>query len=802
MSANLDAQQQVRVVKAPPTTPGSLYTANRAPLLPSALCKLPISSITPRGWLENMLRLEADGMTGRLEEISPWCKFEGNAWASPTGEGDNGWEELPYWLKGYGDLGYVLKDETVIKGARKWIDGVLSSQREDGWFGPRNLLTGVDGKPDLWPNMLMLNALQSFYEATGDERVLPFMARYFRWELNYPEQDFLAGFWPNVRAGDNIESILWLYNRTGEKWLLDVAEKVHRRAADWTKGVASWHGVNITQSFREPAMHYIQAKDPKFLQAAERNYATVMGLYGQVPGGGFGADENCRPGYGDPRQGFETCSIVEFMHSFEMLTKITGDPAWADRCEEIAFNTFPASMTPDLKALHYLTAPNMISLDPGNKAPGIQNGGTMLSYSPYGVYRCCQHNVSHGWPYYAEELWLATADRGLCASLYAASEVTAKVADGTSVTIREQTEYPFEQTIRLRVSTAAPVRFPLYLRVPRWCAKAAVKVNAQAVSVTAEPLSYIVLDREWKNGDRVTLELPMEVSVRVWQKNKGAVSVDRGPLTYSLEIGEKWAKYGGTDGWPELALTPTTPWNYGLVLSPKSPASSLQVVAKAGPVAAQPFTPETTPVTIRAKAKRIPAWQADANGLISVLQQSPAQSDQPEETVTLIPMGCARLRIAAFPTVGAALEGQRWAAPPAPPLASWCNPGDSVLAMNDGIEPANSNDQGIPRFTWWDHRGTKEWVQYNYDKPRKVSGVAVYWFDDTGSGSCRVPKSWQLLYRDGEAWKPVKAKGEFGVKRDTYNRVDFEPVSATGLRIEVELQPEVSGGILEWKVFE
>jgi hypothetical protein len=125
-----------------------------------------------------------------------------------------------------------------------------------------------------------------------------------------------------------------------------------------------------------------------------------------------------------------------------------------------------------------------------------------------------------------------------------------------------------------------------------------------------------------------------------------------------------------------------------------------------------------------------------------------------------------------------------------------------VLAINDGIEPANSNDQGIPRFTWWDHRGTKEWVQYNYDKPRKVSGVAVYWFDDTGSGSCRVPKSWQLLYRDGEAWKPVKAKGEFGVKRDTYNRVDFEPVSATGLRIEVELQPEVSGGILEWKVFE
>ena len=109
------ADDNVQVVpKIPTASSGGLYTANRAPLAPSPLVKLPIGAITPKGWLRHQLELERDGMTGHLAEISPWCKFEGNAWASPQGKGHNGWEEMPYWLKGYGDLGYVLNDERII----------------------------------------------------------------------------------------------------------------------------------------------------------------------------------------------------------------------------------------------------------------------------------------------------------------------------------------------------------------------------------------------------------------------------------------------------------------------------------------------------------------------------------------------------------------------------------------------------------------------------------------------------------------------------------------------------------------
>jgi len=198
----------VRAAKAPPADVSNKhYPTNRAPLKPSPFVQLPIGNVEPRGWLREMLLLEAKGMTGRLPEISKWCKIEGNAWSSKDGQGHSSWEEAPYWLKGYGDLGYVLKDEKIIAETKKWVDGILANQREDGWFAPRELLKRDNGKPDLWPPMLALNVLQSWHEATGDERVLSFMANYFRWQQNLPDEQFLAGYWQKMRGGDNLESV-------------------------------------------------------------------------------------------------------------------------------------------------------------------------------------------------------------------------------------------------------------------------------------------------------------------------------------------------------------------------------------------------------------------------------------------------------------------------------------------------------------------------------------------------------------------------------------------------------------------
>lgn len=811
-----------RLDTIPAATRTSLYVSNREPLAPSPLVKLPIGSITPRGWLRRMLEIERDGMTGHLKEISPWLNFEKSSWADPQGRGHYGWEEMPYWLKGYGDLGYVLKDPAIIAEARRWIEAAMASQREDGYFGPREMLTALDTKtPDMWPHMLMLNAMQSYHEATGDKRVLDTMTRYFHWQDGLPPEDFGAGYWPQVRMGDNIESIYWLYNRTGDAFLLGLATKIFDHSARWDKDVINWHNVNVAQGFRTPAIYWMQTRQPGLLAGAERNYEKVMGLYGQFPGGGFAGDENCRPGYGDPRQGFETCGMVEFMHSFEMLTKIAGAPAWADRCEDVAFNSFPASMSADQRALHYLTSANMVQLDHGNKAPGIGNSGTMFSYSPFEVYRCCQHNHSHGWPYYAEELWLGTGDGGLCASLYAASEVTARVADGRQVNIAEETAYPFGESVNLKVTFPDPaagsggdagVSFPLYLRVPGWCQGMKVSVNREPAS--ADPgkgAGYLRIDRAWKSGDVVAVSLPMEVQVRHWQKNKDSVSVNRGPITYALKIDETRKPYGDhKSDWAEYDVYAGSPWNYGLVFDdPANEAKAFQVVSNDHPGDGLPFTPETAPLELKAKARRIDAWQQDKTGLLLPLQASPARTSEPVEQVSLIPMGAARLRISAFPTASDAPGAHEWVTPAQPkplpykPSASFCCPTDTVDALCDGALLQASADESIPRMTWWDHQGTSEWVQYDLGSVTQVSGVSVYWFDDTGTGRCRVPQSWKVMYQQDGQWLPVTLGGAnltYGTVLDQFNVVSFAPVRTSALRVQVELQPGSSGGILEWQV--
>lgn len=656
-AASLSGGAKVKFINSLPTRgENSFYTGNKPPLLPRPLIKLPPGQVKPDGWLKKQLELMADGFTGRLTELSEFCKSENNAWLNPNGIGEHGWEEVPYWLRGFIDLGYVLGDERIIKESLIWIEGILSSQRPDGYFGPQSNLEHMD----LWPNMVALYALRSFYEVTGDKRVLPFMSRYFKWQMSVPFESLLHGSWQKVRGGDNLDSIYWLYNRTLEKWLLDAARVNHERTSDWTGGIASWHGVNFGQCFREPGQFYQQTGDIRYLKATERNYDTMMGIYGQVPGGGFGADENAREGYTGPRQGTETCTWAELMWSHEMLGAITGDTRWFDRCEEVAFNSLPASMTPDLKGLHYLTCPNQVQLDQANKAPMIQNSGNMFAYDPYG-FRCCQHNVGFAWPYFTEHLWMATLDNGLAAPMYSPCTVTAKVGYGATVTITEHTDYPFSDVVEFRISVAKPVRFPLYLRIPGWCTNPQLRLNGNALTPNGKADKWIVIERTWNDKDNLKLVLPMEIRIKTWEKNRNTVSVYRGPLIYSLKIGEKWVRYGGTDKWPAYEVFPTTPWNYGLVIDKSNPSSSFEVVQERKSKAdEQPFALETAPLVLRAKGKRIPQWGPEGNGLIEEVQPSPVKSNEPVEDIFLIPMGCARLRITAFPVIGEGADAVEW----------------------------------------------------------------------------------------------------------------------------------------------
>jgi hypothetical protein len=661
------------VQRIPHTVSNSFYTNNRKPLEPLSLIKLPVGSIQPGGWILKYLQLQREGLTGKLGEISAWLEKKNNAWFSGTGKGDHGWEEVPYWLKGYGDLGYILNDKSIIDETKLWIEKVFQSQRPDGFFGPggveRNSQNQIVKIPDLWPNMIMLWCLQSYYEYSNDKRVIPFMTNYFHWQSGVPDSLLLKTYWENSRGGDNLYSIYWLYDHTGEKSLLDLGTKIFNNTADWHQknSLPNWHNVNIAQCFREPATYYMQTKDSSLLSATYNDFYLVRNLYGQVPGGMFGADEDARKGFTDPRQAVETCGMVEQMSSDEILTGITGDPMWADNCENVAFNTYPAAVMPDFRGLRYLTAPNMVVSNSRNHSPGIENSGPFLTMNPFSS-RCCQHNHSQGWPYYEEHLWMATPDNGVAAILYNSSEVKVKVGNriGQTVRLKQITNYPFDENIRIEVSAPSPVSFPLYLRIPRWCSNAKVTVNGEPVNINATASSYIQLENKWMQGDVIELKLPMKLSIHKWTENKSSVSVNYGPLTFSLKIGEyykkvnskesatgdsKWQANADQAKWPAYDIYPTSMWNYGLVLNNEPASDQFEITRRPWPKSDFPFTQQDVPILLKAKGKLIPSWTLDQYGLCDVLPQSPVDVDTRETEIELIPLGAARLRISAFPVV-------------------------------------------------------------------------------------------------------------------------------------------------------
>ncbi|GAO41550.1 beta-L-arabinofuranosidase domain-containing protein [Flavihumibacter petaseus] len=638
------------------------YTGNRAPLLKNYFTRLPVTAFRPGGWLLRQLELQREGLTGHLGEISIWLSKSDNAWLNKEGKGKWGWEELPYWLKGYGDIAYVLNDKKMIAETKFWIDKVLENQRPDGDFGPDVV---KNGSRDLWTNMPMLWCLQSYYSYSGDQRVIDFMTKYFRFEAALPDDKFLEDYWEKSRGGDNLLSVYWLYNITGDTFLLDLATKIDRNTADWRQenNLPNWHNVNIAQCFREPATYYLQSAKESDRQASYRNFALVKEKFGQVPGGMWGGDENSRTGYSDPRQAIETCGMVEQMTSDQYMLQFTGDTRWADHCEDVAFNSFPAAFMPDYKSLRYLTAPNMVQSDQANHAPGIDNNGPFLMMNPFSS-RCCQHNHAAGWVYYAESAWMATPDNGLAVQLYTEGNLKAKAGGGTPIEIITKTHYPFDNTIQFQVICGEQVDFPLYLRIPDWCAHPVVKVNGRTLSVTGDDKGYLKLKGSWKNGDKVTLQLPMAVRLQEWKANKNSVSVNYGPLSFSLKIDEnykqrdsketaigdsRWQESADATKWPSWEIFPGNAWNYGLYLDKYDALRSVSVVKKEWPKDNNPFRNDAAPIVMTVKGKLIPGWKIDQYGLCDTLPQSPVVSKEPVTELTLVPMGGARLRIAAFP---------------------------------------------------------------------------------------------------------------------------------------------------------
>ncbi len=635
------------------------YVSTPSPMQPQSLISLPSGTIKPAGWLRTMLELQKDGLNGRLAEVSPWLDKEGNAWLNPE-NGKHGWEEVPYWIKGYSELAYCLDDKDMISESKFWIEAILNSQKENGNFGPISLSTDPNAKLDIWPNMLALWILQSYYEYSSDERVIGFMTNYCRFLASIPDELLLEDYWGNSRAGDNLWSVIWLYSRTQNPELLELAHKIHRNTANWTKPntLPNWHNVNIAQCFREPATYFMVTKDSSMLRASYNVQRFIRQISGQVPGGMFGADENARLGSIDPRQAVEVCGMAEQACSDEMMLTFCSDPYWAENIEDVLFNTYPCSFSEDFKELRYFTAPNMVTSDTLNHSPGIQNAGPFYCISPvFG--RCCHHNHGFAWPYYNNHLLYATPDDGIASVIFNSCSANILVADSKKIGVNITTDYPFDETITYEFSMEdSDATFPFYIRIPAWTKGATVSINGN--SINAQAGKYMKISRTWKNGDKLVANFPMHISNRVWQANRNSVSIDYGPLTLSLKIKENTEKFCiskvsvissssrvmtmDEDKWPVYNITAGSPWNYSINPSTVSLKSKNKLQE-----GVNPFTQENIPLLFTAKGRIVPSWTIDEYNLCGMLPFDDDPRSDKVDDIELIPMGAARLRISAFP---------------------------------------------------------------------------------------------------------------------------------------------------------
>jgi hypothetical protein len=627
---------------------------NRSPLHPASMHLLPLTSIRPKGWLERQLRIQADGLSGHLDEL--WSDVGPNsAWLGGTGEA---WERGPYFLDGLVPLAYLLNDAKLKTKVQKWVDWTLTHQRPDGSIGP---LTNQDW----WPRMIMLKALTQYQEATGDPRVIPVMQRYFAFQARELSKRPLLD-WGKYRWQDELVSVLWLYNRTGDPFLLNLASDLHDQGYDWKQQFDHFeytqktnrsilegrgaglpdramqtHGVNNAMALKMSPVWSLVSGSGEDRNAIYQQIKALDEFHG-IPNGMFSADEHIAGT--DPSQGIELCAVVESMFSYELIAADLGDPLFGDRLEKVAFNALPGTFRDDMWSHQYDQQPNQIACTRRSRQWST-NGVDANLYGLTPEFGCCTANMHQGWPKLATSLWMGTADDGLAAVAYAPSEVDAVVDHDVKVHIAEDTEYPFREIVQLTVNPATPVKFPLKLRIPAWASGATVAVNGSPVTDVRSG-AYLVISREWKTGDRVQAKLPMPPRLSRWENN--SIAVERGPLVFSLRIGESWTKLDEDALAPDWEVRPTTPWNYGLVVDAAHPATSIKVVE--APIGSYPFSESAPPVELRVRARLVPEWQA-VDGSAGPLPKSPVKSLSLEETVTLVPYGAAKLRITAFPEI-------------------------------------------------------------------------------------------------------------------------------------------------------
>ena len=685
-----------------------------------------------------------------------------------------------------------------------YLDSVIaliaSAQERDGYlYTPRKLMDSTyappggkerwvgekDGSHELYCLGHLYEAAAAHYQATGKRNLL---------DVALKSADLICNtFGPNKRhevPGHQVIEIglCKLYRITGEEKYLRLAKffldergnaKGHELIGEYAQDhkpvveqdSAVGHSVRAAYMYAGMADVAALTGDASYVKAIDRIWKDVVDSKMYLTGGigATGGNEGFSNPYALPNLSAycETCAAIANALWNERMFLLHGDAKYLDVVERIIYNGFLSGVSLEGNRFFY---PNPLE---------SFRGADRVAW--FGC-ACCPPNVVRFVPSIAGYIY-AQDGNNIFVNLFIGGESTIKLENRT-VTIKQVTNYPWDGSVRLMVEPDKAGPFVVRVRIPGWAQnrpvpsdlyryldknneQVSIKVNGVTIAWTMDR-GFAVLSRTWKKGDVVELNLPMPVRRVVANEklldDRGRVAFERGPIVFCAE-------------WPDN--------KNGNVIN--------LVVPDNAPLHTQ-FRKDLLDGVQIVQTSAIPVRRTLEKGVVT----------DPLQDFTAIPYYAWANRGMGQMIVWPAREVSAARPLPAPTIAylSTVTASDKrrADAVNDQFEPQNSNDHTIPYLHWWPRKGTTEWVQYDFKKEESVSRTEVYWFDDTGDGECRLPKSWRVLYKAGDEWKPVENLVPYEIEKDRYCTARFTPVKTTALRVEVQLVPDFSAGMYEWKV--
>ena len=613
----------------------------------SVLQDIGIEGMKAEGWMKEVLTTQRNGLTGHIQVAG--APFDKEGWGDATQKKMDRWEDFEqtgYWADGALRCGYLIDDPELTQRVKEWIDFQIDHPKEDGFIGPE--------LHNLWPHVVFFRVIMAEYSRNPSPKIIKALSNHYKnaarsqtlIKTGGPEWDF------NERTMLHIEMLCWLYQQTNDAFFIEKAENTYKafcsRKSPFTMQaflsdeVPIVHSVSSFETLKIPVILYINTGKKKYLDAAIHGIQKVYkyhGLADGIPSGNEAHDGNM------PNEVHETCCVSDAQWALGYFLQATGDVQWADLMEKICFNAAFSVVWKDFKSLQYYSSPNQVIARNNSSFCMYVGGQDRMAYRVAHGPACCNGNMNRMIPLFCSRQWMKKGDNGIVAAMYAPSSFTTKLKGSKNeITIQEETNYPFEETIRFRMKMKRSTPFSFWLRIPQWCKGASITVNGQAADIVCKAGTFVEVQRKFSDEDIIELKLPMKAK-SVSMPYDG-VAFERGPLVFSLNVKaqEEITETRELDGikFQSRILTPLSEWNYAPV-----DTENIEVVNSND--YSNIWNPEMTPVRLKVKAVTVTNWQLYRDNFTPYMPSVIRKGE--EKVIELVPVGTTVLRMTVFPDI-------------------------------------------------------------------------------------------------------------------------------------------------------